>query len=454
MLPTATAQVTAKIRTMRRLISVHRPARDVDDLPRNEPRLGAATKDAACAMSSGWPTPPTGMDRAPMRWCSWEVAAEPPGRPAAIRCGHAARVTKNEPRAAGVMAAVHGTDVPLPIDVAYSLMISFVLSVEDLADTRFAVSPLCETVFSLRVLRDPGLSALHLPWRRSVLGRLRTLDNSLLMSLVAERRTLPDFLTPRPASFAPAFEEELAVVRESSPDLVRRDLLATHAPNPLPEALHNASSADDAPVVRLRDAICELLRQYWENAIKPMWPQMRQLLEADMTYRARQLATGGARLLFADMHPNLRWQDGVLHIDKMIGRGHRVLASGRGLLLVPSVFAHKPAPPVSPEEPPLLVYPSRGVATLWTAAPTAAAPALASLLGLPRARLLGLLDEPLPTVEIARRFGVTASAVSQQLRVLHATGLLTRARDGRQVLYHRSPLGDQLIGRHQPATFS
>lgn len=92
-------------------------------------------------------------------------------------------------------------------------MISFALDVEDLADTRFAVSPLQETVFSLRVLHSPGLFALHLPWRRSVLGRLGALDTGLLMSLVARRLTLPDFLTPRPAGFAPAFEEELAQVR-------------------------------------------------------------------------------------------------------------------------------------------------------------------------------------------------------------------------------------------------
>ncbi|WP_141724772.1 ArsR/SmtB family transcription factor, partial [Streptomyces niveus] len=98
------------------------------------------------------------------------------------------------------------------------------------------------------------------------------------------------------------------------------------------------------------------------------------------------------------------------------------------------------------EEPPLLVYPSRGVATLWTPAPTPDAPALVSLLGATRARLLDLLGEPLPTVEIARRFRVTPSAVSQHLRVLHATGLVTRARDGRQVLYRRSPLGDRLTG--------
>ncbi|WP_374776781.1 winged helix-turn-helix domain-containing protein [Streptomyces sp. NBC_01310] len=324
-------------------------------------------------------------------------------------------------------------------------MISFELGVEDLADTRFALSPLYETVLSLRVLREPGLSALHLPWRRSVLGRLDALDTGLLMSLVAARRTLPDFLTPRPASFAPAFEEELAAVRRTPPGIVRRDLLAAHAPDPLPDALRGALAPDDAPVVALRDAVCALLRQYWEVAVQPMWPQMRLLLEADMTYRARQLAMGGARLLFADMHPNLRWRDGVLHIGQMISR-HRVVASGRGLLLVPSVFAHKPAPPVSPEEAPTLAYPSRGVATLWVREPVADAAALVSLLGAPKARLLGLLDEPLPTVEIARRLRVTASAVSQHLGVLYATGLVTRARDGRQVLYRRSPLGDRLTG--------
>ncbi|WP_317889003.1 ArsR/SmtB family transcription factor [Salinispora vitiensis] len=55
------------------------------------------------------------------------------------------------------------------------------------------------------------------------------------------------------------------------------------------------------------------------------------------------------------------------------------------------------------------------------------------------------LTEPLPTVEIARRLTVTPSAVSQHLQVLHATGMITRARDGRRVLYRRSPLGDQLV---------
>ncbi|AQZ62665.1 putative transcriptional regulator [[Actinomadura] parvosata subsp. kistnae] len=315
-------------------------------------------------------------------------------------------------------------------------MISYELGVEDLADTRFAISPLAETVFSLRVLRDPGLHALHLPWRRTVLARLEAADAERLTALVGERLALPDFLTPRPETFAPAFEEELALVRRTPPGLVRRDV---------PAALVSRPALDgDDDAARFRDAACELLRRYWALAVEPFWPRMRQVLEADMTYRARRLARGGARLLFADMHPNLRWHDGVLRISKMIGH-HHVAASGRGLLLMPSVFAHKPAPPVSPDEPPSLVYPSRAVATLWTPAQVTDAGALSALLGAPRARLLRLLEEPLPTIELARRLRVTPSAVSQHLRVLYGSGLVAKARDGRQVLYGRTELGDRLV---------
>ncbi|MFD7663651.1 ArsR/SmtB family transcription factor [Streptomyces sp. NPDC059788] len=327
-------------------------------------------------------------------------------------------------------------------------MISFELGAEDLADTRFALSPLHETVLSLRVLREPGLSALHLPWRRAVLGRLDGPDARLLLSLVAQRRTLPDFLTPRPTTFFAPFADELAVVRRTPPGLVRRGLRETHAPDPLPEPLRAASSGTDAEVCALRDALCDLLERYWSVAIEPWWPQIRLVLEAEMTYRARRLATGGVRLLFADMHPDVRWRDNALEIHGMIGDGFCTRAAGRGLLLVPLVFAHKPAPPVTTEVAPVLAYPSRGVATLWAdTPPSASSGALAELVGATRARLLVQLEEPLATVEIARRFRVTPSAVSQHLRVLFATGLVTRARNGRQVLYRRTELGDRLAGR-------
>jgi DNA-binding transcriptional ArsR family regulator len=339
-------------------------------------------------------------------------------------------------------------------------MVRFELGVEDLAWTRFAFSSVAETVRSLVAVSDASFHALHLPWLRSIRPRLDGLDMGLLLSLVGpmrgrERfvsgpsRALADFLTPVPMRFAPSFEEELATLRSTSPAIVRRDLLATHAPDPVPDGLAPVNRRGHRAVAALRDRICDELECYHERVVAPSWPEMRLVLEADTTYRARQLATGGARRLFSDMHPNLRWRDGMLEIDEMISE-HTVKAAGRGLLLMPSIFAVKPVPPLVPDEPPSLAYPSRGVGTLWSPRPPAPSSALRSLIGAPRAQLLDMLAEPLPTVEVARRLKITPSAVSQHLQVLHATGLVTRARDGRQVLYRRSALGDELTGAPGP----
>ena len=204
-----------------------------------------------------------------------------------------------------------------------------------------------ETVLSLRVLSDPGRHALLLPWRRSVVDRLAALDVDLLLSLVGDRRALPDYLTPRPAVFAPSVEEELALIRATAPAIVRRDLLAISqagaSPSLPPRLRAAADDSDDAAVEELRDTICDTLAAYWRLAVEPVWPRLRLLLEADMTYRARRLATGGARQLFADMHPNVRWQDGVLSIDKMIGRWHA--AAGRPGPAADAVGLRPPARP-------------------------------------------------------------------------------------------------------------
>jgi hypothetical protein len=323
-------------------------------------------------------------------------------------------------------------------------MITYRLSVEDLAATRFAISPLLETVCSLWAVSDPGRAGLHLPWLRSIRPQLEALDTRLLLSIVGPTRALPDFLTPRPAIFAPSVEDELATARATPADDVREDLTATYRPEPVPDVWKAVHARRDAPVLALRDALCDVLARWWEVALQPVFAQMRLVLEADATYRARRLAAGGFRALFADLHPNVRFADGVVSIQEMIGR-HDVDAAGRGMLLLPSLFAIKPVPPMSAEEPPSLAYPSRGVGTLWGPAPRPDATVLAALLGRPRATLIRMLEEPLPTIEIARRLAVTPSAVSQHLQVLHGSGLVTRARDGRTVLYRRSPLGDQLV---------
>jgi hypothetical protein len=196
-------------------------------------------------------------------------------------------------------------------------MIRIELSLEDLASTRFALSPITETVCSLWALTDPSHHTMHLPWLRAIRGQVDPADIVLLHSLVGPTqsrpdfrgnpsRALPDFLTPRPTKFMSRFEDELATVRATAPKIVRRDLVATHAPDAVPEALRAATRSDDYRATRkLLNAICDALQRYWERALSPNWSQIQLVLEADTTYRARQLATGGAHLLFADIHPNV-----------------------------------------------------------------------------------------------------------------------------------------------------
>jgi DNA-binding transcriptional ArsR family regulator len=333
-------------------------------------------------------------------------------------------------------------------------MIRLELGVEDLANTRFGISPLAETVRSLRALSDPAQHTLHLPWLRTLRHRVDADDLALLEALIgpsripADYRGVPsraiaDFLTPLPRRFVERFEDELDRLRRTPSEVVRRDLLASHAPDPVPEPLRLVERPDRRAALRLLERISDALERYWQIAMAPVWPQMRLVLEADTTYRARQLAVGGARALFADIHPNVHWRDGVLTITEMISE-HTVAADGRGMLMMPSIFAPKPVPPLEPGEPPSLAYPSRGIGTLWAPPPEPDSGALIDLLGRTRALLIQMLEEPLPTIEIARRLKVTPSAVSQHLQVLHATGLVSRARDRRQVLYRRTPNGDHL----------
>ena len=42
------------------------------------------------------------------------------------------------------------------------------------------------------------------------------------------------------------------------------------------------------------------------------WERMRSVLDADIAYHAALLAGGGARSLFSDLHPGLRWAEGKL----------------------------------------------------------------------------------------------------------------------------------------------
>jgi Family of unknown function (DUF5937) len=251
-------------------------------------------------------------------------------------------------------------------------MLEFDLVSDELVRSRFACSTLHETVASLRVLADPAAHAMHLPWLREAAPRVAELDLALLRSLVPADGYIPDFVMPPPDSPLPELDAELDRITATPAAQVREEL-AIAFPDGAPPAVQAVASDPPAMLHRLR----EQLAAYFAAALNDRWPALRAVLEADIAYRARRLADGGARALFAELHPAVRLKPGGRL--ELATRYHAPTAlDGRGLLLVPSVFAWPSIYAVT-DAPwqPTLIYPARGVAAVWEPAPDPAPRALA-----------------------------------------------------------------------------
>jgi DNA-binding transcriptional ArsR family regulator len=311
---------------------------------------------------------------------------------------------------------------------------------DDVARIRFAFSPLVETVLSLIVLRAPGSHSLHLPWVRATRPLVAHLDLSELFALVPVHGDTADFLTPPPSSPLPDFAGELESVRATPPGRVAAELAGVPG---LPAAVAGPIRAGPrAAIARL----AATLQAYWDIALAGHWPRIAALLEADVLWRSKRLATGGAAALFEDLHQTIAWRGG--HLTAADPHHYTGSLAGEGLLLVPTVMAWPAVRKMIAPYQPQLAYPARGIATLWETGPPPAPRALAALIGPTRAAILTALAEPCSTTGLARQLQVTAGAVSQHLSVLRDAGTVTCSRTGRQVLYRRTRTGDTLAASH------
>jgi DNA-binding transcriptional ArsR family regulator len=301
------------------------------------------------------------------------------------------------------------------------------------ARIRFAVSCLWEVVAAVRVLRDPGSHAVHLPWANRVVAPRDT----LLWDLIPrEPAYLPDFLTPPPQGLTPDLGAELAQLTATPAAVVRDqlDLCGDRTPRLL--ALH----AD--PAAGLARLAAEITA-FWRDALAPDWPRIQLLLNAEIFARARSLAENGAAGLLNDLHEKVRWEGDTLSVTKRYCTAADV-PDGAGLVLVPSVFVWPSVLSIFGDTLPQLAYPARGVATLWEGR-SESPDALDAVLGRGRTRLLVELGAPASTTELARRTGMTAGGVSQHLTALRAAGLVAAHRQGRSVLNVRTALAEALL---------
>jgi DNA-binding transcriptional ArsR family regulator len=323
-------------------------------------------------------------------------------------------------------------------------LLTLEFSAGELARSRFARSPLWEVVTSVETLKDPGRKALHLAWARATRTRLadERIRFPLLSALVpVPAAYVPDFLTPVPETGEPALDDELAQLLRTPSEVVRTDLDRVRPPL-LPEV---AEMHDDPTrgLARLADEI----RAYWDIALAPHWPRILRLLDGEILRRGRLIARGGTEALFADLHPTVEWDDGLLRVAHPGYEATRALDGGRGLVLVPSVFVWPGVFSQSnPPSQPGLVYPARGIGTLWEQGGTPVPEAVAGVLGRSRAVLLTELEAPASTTELAERIGMPAPTVSHHLTALRAAGLVISHRTGRSVLYLRTDVADQLLG--------
>ncbi|MGG8408643.1 DUF5937 family protein, partial [Streptomyces sp. 12297] len=227
-------------------------------------------------------------------------------------------------------------------------------AVDDMVNLRFAVSPLWETVAALGAVTDPGRHAVHLPWVKQALA-------------AGGPPPAPGFgiglhpdTVPPPRCPLAEIEEELATV-------------ATEFPTNTASG-RAAAGPDVEPVLR-----------WWRAAVRPHWPRIRAVLEADIAHRTRQLAEDGIGEVLTRLHPALAWTGDRL-VSRDLPAGEHALA-GSGVTLVPSAFADRcrlvaGRGPV----PPCVIYPARGIGTLWERASTG--DGLPRLLGRSRAGLL------------------------------------------------------------------
>lgn len=322
------------------------------------------------------------------------------------------------------------------------------LGTDDLASTRFAISPLGETISAICLLGVKEADPVNLPWLHWAHARLATQPLALPLSwplIHSGRPSRPEFLTPAPATRTPSLSDELDRMLATAPEQVRGSLRRVFGDkNAWPDSARELATD---PQSTLKLIAAELTAAY-RRLIMPHWGRMSAVLEADIAYRGAVLATAGMRALFSGLHAGVRWSDGTLtfEMDRKGPAEYLVtLGPENGLVLLPSVLTWPDMQvKMRSTTQTTLRYPARGAATVWEKSLPESS-ALRGLLGAPRARLLLVLRSPATTTTLARSLTISPAAVSQHLGVLRRCGLVDRARSGREVLYQTSDLGLALL---------
>jgi len=302
----------------------------------------------------------------------------------------------------------------------------------DLERSRFGASP----IFELTTLVDrldradsradwpPGLDETYAELCRDV-------DLALVRALQGPRHGA-DFLARVPDGPRQTWEDDIAALRATPAPWVRREVARSLRLN----AGCSRRVVDALTSPGAIGMVADVLDACWQRLLAPHWPSLREVHDGDLEFRRDELRRVGWQGVVAGLHPELRSTGAGIRIATIPGRA-RLTLHGSGLVLVPSVFVRPGLTVLAADDGQVgLHYPA-----LPHTSPRARDP-LSDLIGRSRGRLLRALETPGTTTALARELDASVGAVGDHLGVLRRSGLVERVREGRRVLYRRTPLGD------------
>jgi DNA-binding transcriptional ArsR family regulator len=307
------------------------------------------------------------------------------------------------------------------------------------------LGPLAETVKALVLLRckQPPRGGYR-QWRSQVKDKLTPQMSALTALLPAGNPGVDLAMLTGPA---PTMEQGVQALLAVPREQLLMEMEFTDRAQKLPAAAWAA--AETGGQARLRLAAAAVAAH--QVLVEPYWGGIHACLHAEHVARVRALAAGGPDGLLASLQNQwVRWRPPVLEV--LVPADYDVPLNGRGIMLVPSMFAGQVAGlhtnPADPASAPWLVLPPADGRIAQRHPWSNSRPrgmALAALVGRNRAAVLRTISDGCTTTQLADRVGISLAAASQHASVLRDAGLITTYRQGSAVLHVITPLGAELL---------